>query len=178
MDLLDRLSQHDVWTTRQLLLRSQELGDEELDRDFDIGHRSVRATFLHIIRNMEVWSALMSGQLIEASPTAERSVAAMLARLDRAAEALSNMARAVGRRGAWDECFVDTLDRPPTKKTFGGGIGHIITHSMHHRAQLLYLLRRLGVKDLPEGDVLGWEQQARMAPVPSPALNDGEADRR
>jgi uncharacterized damage-inducible protein DinB len=32
---------------------------------------------------------------------------------------------------------------------------------MHHRAQLLYLLRRLGVRDLPEGDALSWEEQAR-----------------
>jgi hypothetical protein len=29
---------------------------------------------------------------------------------------------------------------------------------MHHRAQLLYMLRRLGVADLPEGDVFSWEQ--------------------
>jgi uncharacterized damage-inducible protein DinB len=29
---------------------------------------------------------------------------------------------------------------------------------MHHRAQVLYLLRKLGLEGLPEGDVLSWEQ--------------------
>jgi hypothetical protein len=28
-----------------------------------------------------------------------------------------------------------------------------------HRAQLLYMLRQLGLTGLPEGDVLSWEQQ-------------------
>jgi hypothetical protein len=35
-------------------------------------------------------------------------------------------------------------------------IVHVITHSMHHRARLLYMLRRLGPANLPEGDVLSW----------------------
>ena len=51
MDLLDRLLGHDAWTTRQLLLRCRDLTDEQLDREFDIGHRTVRATLLHVIRN-------------------------------------------------------------------------------------------------------------------------------
>jgi uncharacterized damage-inducible protein DinB len=61
MDLLDRLLGHDAWTTRQLLLLAQQLSDEELDFDLDIGHRTVRATFSHIIRNMESWSSGMGG---------------------------------------------------------------------------------------------------------------------
>ena len=63
-------------------------------------------------------------------------------------------------RAGWNEQFVDVLDDPPRRKTFGGGIAHIITHSMHHRAQLLYMLRRLGVARLPEGDVFSWENDA------------------
>jgi uncharacterized damage-inducible protein DinB len=59
MDLLDRLLGHDVWTTRLLLMRCEQLSDEELDREFDIGHRSVRRMLLHIIRNVEVWTDLM-----------------------------------------------------------------------------------------------------------------------
>jgi uncharacterized damage-inducible protein DinB len=33
---------------------------------------------------------------------------------------------------------------------------------MHHRAQLLYMLDKLGVKDWPEGDLLGWEMNYRF----------------
>ncbi len=162
MDLLDRLLGHDAWTTRQLLLRCQGLSDEQLDREFDIGHRTVRATLLHIIRNVEVWSDLMTGQKARADQGQEphgRSVPGMIARLARAAADLAATARAVARRGGWDERWVDRLDDPPAEKTYGGGIAHVITHSMHHRAQVLYMLRRLGVEALPQGDVLSWEQQ-------------------
>jgi uncharacterized damage-inducible protein DinB len=52
VDLLDRLVEHDAWTTRQLLDRCRALADDQLDRRFDIGHRTVRATLQHIIVNM------------------------------------------------------------------------------------------------------------------------------
>ena len=88
-----------------------------------------------------------------------RSVADLIARQERAAEALAKLARAVAARGGWDERWVDRTERPPVERTFGGAIAHVITHSMHHRAQLLFMLRRLGVDGVPEGDVLGWEGQ-------------------
>nr|WP_274378933.1 hypothetical protein [Deinococcus cavernae] len=34
-----------------------------------------------------------------------------------------------------------------------------MTHSMHHRAQLIHMLRHLNVADVPEGDVLSWETE-------------------
>jgi uncharacterized damage-inducible protein DinB len=158
MDLLDRLLGHDAWTTRRLLLLCHGLSEEQLDRDFDIAHRTVRATFEHIIRNMEVWTGLMAGGSIRAM--GGKSVEQLLGRLDRAAADLARVAHGVALRGTWNEYFVDTLDDPPRRKTFGAAIAHLITHGMHHRAQLLYMLRRLGVKDLPEGDVFSWENRS------------------
>jgi uncharacterized damage-inducible protein DinB len=164
MDLLNRLLKHNAWTTRQLLLLCHGLTDEQLDRDFDIGHRTVRATLRHLIRNVEVWSDLMAGRSVRQDPgPAGTSIAALTERLERAAADLATVAQAVAERGGWDEKWLDTLDKPPKEKTYGGAIAHVITHSMHHRAQLLYLLRRIGIKDLPEGDVLSWERQAGKA---------------
>jgi uncharacterized damage-inducible protein DinB len=34
---------------------------------------------------------------------------------------------------------------------------------MHHRAQVLFMLRLSGVTDLPEGDVFSWEKANRAA---------------
>ena len=58
MDMTERLLRHDAWTTRLLLHRALDLSDEQLDREFDIGHRSLRRTFVHIIANMEwtIWT--------------------------------------------------------------------------------------------------------------------------
>jgi uncharacterized damage-inducible protein DinB len=162
VDLLDRLLQHDAWTTAQFLVRCQELTVEQLDRRFDIGHGSVRATFEHIIFNMEVWSHLMAGH--EPLPAdREQSLPAFTHRLDRAALIPSGVARHVAARDGWDETWLDVLDDPPTRKTYGGAIAHVITHSMHHRAQLLWMLRQLGLQGLPEGDVFSWERQAMPA---------------
>jgi|HubBroStandDraft_6_1064221.scaffolds.fasta_scaffold14608_2 uncharacterized damage-inducible protein DinB len=161
MDLLDRLLKHDAWTTRQLLLLCDGLTDEQLDRDLDIGHKAVRATLRHVIRNVEAWSDLMAGRPVRPDPgPAGTSISALTERLDRAAADLATVARAVAERGGWDEKWLDTLAKPPMEKTYGGAIAHVITHSMHHRAQLLYMIRRLGIQDLPEGDVFSWEHQA------------------
>ena len=155
MDLLDRLLGHDAWTTRQLLLLCKPLTAEQLDREFDIGHRSLRATFLHVIRNMEWWSDQMAGR--PKRDAQGESVDAMLVRLDSAAADFESVARAVADRGAWDECWTDPEENPPVSRSFGGTIAHVVTHSMHHRAQVLCLLRLLGVEEIPEGDVLSWE---------------------
>jgi uncharacterized damage-inducible protein DinB len=162
MDLLDRLLGHDLWTTQQLLLLCRGLTDEQLDRNFDIGHRTLRATLSHIVRNIEVWSDLMSDQPVREDPgPLGRSVLALASRLDVAGADLARVARAVAQRDGWDETWVDHLDSPPTEKTYGGAIAHVVTHSMHHRAQMLYLLRRVGVQGVPEGDVFSWEHRDR-----------------
>lgn len=156
MDLLDRLLAHDTWTTRQLLLRCQQLTDEQLDQEFDIAHRSVRNTLAHIIFNLEAWTDCMQGQPIRQSTG--QSVPALMDRLDQASNDLAALAQGIAARNAWDEKWTDPEDGK--QRSYGGTIAHVITHSMHHRAQLLYMLRLLGLTDLPEGDVLSWESHA------------------
>jgi uncharacterized damage-inducible protein DinB len=165
VDLLDRLLAHDAWTTGQLLDRCRALADDQLDRPFDIGHRTVRATFQHIVFNMEAWSALMAGATtLPSRPLREgESIEALTDRLARAAAALAQVCHAVRSRDGWDDRWLDVLDSPPQEKTYGGAIAHVITHSMHHRAQLLHMLRQLGLTGLPEGDVLSWEAQRGSA---------------
>ena len=157
MDLLDRLLGHDSWTTRQLLDICASLTDKQLDRDFEIGHRTLRATLHHVIQNMEIWSSLMAGEQV--TQQHDRSVTAMVERLTVASDRLVKVGRRIADRGAWDELWTDCLDDPPRDKTYGAGIAHVITHSMHHRAQLLYMLRSIGIMNLPEGDVFSWENQ-------------------
>jgi carboxymethylenebutenolidase len=77
MDLLDRLLEHDHWATSQLLDLSRGLTDAQLDQSFDIGHRTLRATFDHVILNVEFWTAVMAGQPIEYARDAS-SVAALI----------------------------------------------------------------------------------------------------
>lgn len=158
MDLLDRLIGHDTWTTRQLLLACQALPDEALDREFEIDHKSLRETFLHMLENVETWTDLMAGR--EVKERVGRTVPELLERLSTASRDFAHLARQVDREGRYDDCFWDTLDKPPVQKTFGGAIGHVLTHNMHHRAHLMWLMERIGLTEHIEGDLLGWESQS------------------
>ncbi len=158
MDMLDRLLAHDTWTTRQLLLACQTLPDELLDKEFDIDQRSIRKTFLHIIDNMEVWTDLLCERPVQ-KKTGE-SIPELLDRLSAVSRDFANLARKIAREQRFDDCFLDTLDDPPILKTFGGAIGHVITHDMHHRAQVMFLMEKVGLEDHIEGDFLSWELSA------------------
>ena len=162
MDILDRLLGHDAWTTRQLLLRCRELTDEQLDRPFDIGDRSLRETFLHILENMEGWTdrmAMRPGRA-DASLVGVASVESLLDRLSRAAKELADVSRRIRDEGRLDQLYADPREEPPIPRPLGGMIVHVITHSMHHRAQALYLMEQLGLTALPAGDALDWEHKA------------------
>jgi uncharacterized damage-inducible protein DinB len=155
MDLLDRLLGHDTWTTRQLLLACQPLPDDLLDKEFEIDHKSLRATFIHIIRNMEIWTDLLYERPVQ--NRTGNTIPELLDRLSIVSSDFANLAQRIAREGRFDDCFTDILDEPPQKKTFGGTIGHVITHSMHHRAQVMFLMEKVGLKDHIEGDLLSWE---------------------
>jgi uncharacterized damage-inducible protein DinB len=80
--------------------------------------------------------------------------------------AFTQLARDLAAAGRLDDFYTDTLDNPPRRKTFGGTIAHLLTHDMHHRGEILHILQRLGLPDLPEGDVLTWEATTRREPSP------------
>lgn len=155
MDIIDRLLGHDTWTTRQLLLACQTLPDLSFDQAFDIDHASLRSTFEHIIGNMEIWTDLLYQRTVQKK--IGNSIPELLDRLSIVSRDFANLIRNIVREGRYDDCFLDTLDSPPKKKTYGGTIGHVITHNMHHRAQIMYIMEQVGLKEHIEGDLLDWE---------------------
>lgn len=114
MDILDRLLAHDAWTTRQLLLASNSLPDELLDKEFDIDHKSLRETFVHIIENMESWTDLLYAR--EPKNETGDSILELVQRLSSISREFTNLARNISREQRLDDCFVDTFDNPPGKK--------------------------------------------------------------
>jgi uncharacterized damage-inducible protein DinB len=86
--------------------------------------------------------------------------------LDAAAKDLSGCAARARQRGLAHEMDV-TLGGTPYRFTVGAMLVHVTTHGMHHRAQCLNMLRRLGVPGvsdrLPEIDVLEREATPHAA---------------
>ena len=159
MTILDCLLGHDAWTTRQLLLRCRELSEEQMRQTFGIGDRSLSETFEHLIACMESHTDLLTGRTAYETYRDDESVEGMLTRLTTVAKDLAAFAMRVEREGRADEMV--TNPRNGNRRSLGGVIAHLITHSMHHRAQILYMMEHLGVQDVIEGDALGWEAQAR-----------------
>jgi uncharacterized damage-inducible protein DinB len=166
MDILDRLLGHDAWTNRHLLARCRELSEAQFDQPFDLGHGSLRATFEHMIDNIEVWTALMrQWPLAQDSPQRAPSLDQLVARLAKATVDFAALAHQIAAEQRLDDVWTDVLDNPPRQKSYGGAIAHVLTHNMAHRSEILHLLARLGLPDLIEGDLLSWEQQeAKTAP--------------
>ena len=161
MDLLDRLLEHDRWTTRRVLAICCALPPDQLMQPFDVGPGTLDATLRHLIANIQVWTDLMrEGSVRPVDVIRSADIVELSTLFEDLYAEFAACARKVRDEGRWDATYLDTLDNPPKPKTFGGTVAHVITHDMHHRAELLHMLGRLGVEDLPEGDVLGWEAQA------------------
>jgi uncharacterized damage-inducible protein DinB len=152
MDLLDRLLGHDHWATAKLLDLSRGLTDAHLDLQFDVGHQTPRATFEHMIFNVEFWTATMARQSADAPR--DDSLAALVNRDERSYSAFATFARQIREEQRMDDTFVDHFGG---RMTFGGAILHVVLHNEGHRIELLHILQRLGVPDLPEVDHGLWD---------------------
>jgi uncharacterized damage-inducible protein DinB len=158
MTVLEKLLRHDAWTTRLLLTRCATLPETSLDHSFDMGHRTLRRTFEHIIANMECWCDLILARPQRSTThTSSDSIPALLARLDIVAPELLALAQSFSATSRDDDLFTDYLDNPPRKKSVTTALIHLATHGMHHRAQCLWMMRQLGLQNLPEGDLFSWE---------------------
>ena len=167
MDILNRLLGHSTWTTQHLLERCSKLTPEQLHQPFDIGHQTVLQTAEHLVGNIEVWTDLMLQRPIRHYPTdvgagsasaVEReTLPGLIARHAAAADEFNKLAQQLAANKKLDDVYSDFLDNPPQSKSFGGTIAHVLTHNHQHRAEIIHMLTHLGMTDVIEGDVLGWE---------------------
>lgn len=159
MELLDLMLDHDRWATLQLLEASGGLSDAQLDQPFDIGHRTLRETLAHMIFNVPFWTAFLTGRPAEDGYSADvqpedRSLAALIGYHERGYQAFADAAR---RLRDENRLFDTYADHYGVRKSFGGTVLMVIEHNVEHRSEILHMLARLGVPDLPEVDYGVWD---------------------
>ena len=108
---------------------------------------------------MEGWTDFIAGRAIGPNRVGDSSVESLLLRLDIAAAELAEVATRIERSDRLEERRINPIDPNGAEASLGGAIVHALTHSMHHRAKVLYLMRRTGMEELVEGDVLSWEAE-------------------
>ncbi len=158
MDLLDRLLEHDRWATLQLLETSNGLSDAQLDQEFDIGHRTLRATYDHTFFNIEFWTRLAAGQATDGIARDKQSIAVLTERHAAAHEKFAALVRQKRDEGGLDDTFVDHFGG---SMTVGAMAIHVVLHNAEHRSEVIHILTRLDVPDIPEVDHALWELSVR-----------------
>ena len=167
-DLLDRLLRHNAWATRQLIEGARSLSPEQYICRLNIGPGSVHDTLRHIISVMFGWADSIADRSRRPSLGADgegpvRSVDELLGLLDDAAKELEKTARMIVNEKRIDEMMSVTYEGRTWEFTRGTALAHVITHGMHHRAQVFNMMRQLGMPVDIDGDVIEWEVAARAA---------------
>lgn len=157
METMRVFYRYNDWADDQLLLACGQIGDAKLDQPFDMGVGSIRATMMHILIGEDTFLRRAQGQ-VEAKwgDESERAIVAQMK------ERFDDTWR---RRDAFFATIADA-DLPQKRiyrdsygslyaTTLGDLIVQICTHSLHHRAQVVNMLRRVGAKP-PELDYIYW----------------------
>lgn len=145
MDLIDRLLGHDQWATEELFDVCHELSDAQLDQEFDIGLRTLRATFAHMVINIEFWTGLMVGKPVPYRPPSDQPLAVLRERHADAYAVFAALARRLRDEGRLDATYIDHYD---AAKTMAGTILHVTLHNEGHRTEVVHILARLGRPDI------------------------------
>ncbi|MHC4948084.1 MAG: DinB family protein [Planctomycetota bacterium] len=140
---LRSLFRHNDRARDELLEAAAPLGDEPLDRDFEIGPGPLRRTLHHLWRAERWWLARWRGEPVEtdepgAGGIAELGAAWRATAAERDAWLDEQGPAGEGRRIAFHGLGRD-LEFP-----LGDMMMHVCNHGVHHRAQALNMLRRLG----------------------------------
>ena len=145
----------DAWANDRLFDACVALDDAALDQEFEMGLGSIRKSLVHNLGAMIGWTGVLQ-EAKDPFAAMQKETANSIEDLRDAQKRASQEFQAAVLSGQ----FTDTMNREREDKvlvfTRGGICAHVMTHSMHHRAQCLNMLRQLGVGDLPESSVFQW----------------------
>ena len=152
---VDVLLDFEDWATGCMFDACDPLTDEQIDREFEIGIGTLRKTLMHNISAMVGWTGVMNGSTPDFSPDfgGENPSIDRLRRVH--ADAMKGFRTAL-KSGPWSTILEPERKGTSYRFTRGGIMTHVVTHSMHHRAQCLNMIRRLGVDTQPQSSVFQW----------------------
>lgn len=143
------------WATHRMFDACDSLTDLHLDQEFEMGLGTLRRTMVHNINAMVGWTGVLNAtppdftpEITEGNPTIDRLREGHVQAMAAFRDAVS--------AGPFSEVLAPERKGTAYRFTRGGILVHVTTHSMHHRAQCLNMLRHLGVETQPESSVFQW----------------------
>ena len=129
------------WANERLLRAAAELSDEELNRILGGSFGSIKGVLRHLFWGERGWLKYWREGSFpdELSPTDLPDLPSIVADWNSQEEEKAAFARGLTEEKLREACPVD--DNP---YVLGELIQHILTHSTHHRGQVVHMLRQLG----------------------------------
>ncbi|MFH1745557.1 MAG: DinB family protein [Planctomycetota bacterium] len=166
--------QHDNWTRSRIYGYARALTAEQLRQPFELGAGSLLATFRHIYGAERIWLERWRGELPPFPPSSTITELEELARVhDELAEMRAGLIAELDNEALQQSInYVDPQEKS-RNVPLGGLLLHVYNHNVHHRAQTLNMLRRLGVQvDMldflvfrAEQPTVAWEPSARTRAI-------------
>ncbi len=161
--MLTRLMDHNVYATRLLLECCESLADEMYyDQQFEIGLSTIHATMAHIVHCMERWNERIGEHKVSDKQHQHKerhTPVELIDQLNRADKNLRQVVATLECENRFEEMMQFHIAETGQTYQFtrGTAVIHVLTHGVHHRAQVLNMLRQAGVKDLPDLDAIDVE---------------------
>lgn len=159
MDVLTRMYDHHVATTRAIIERTERLTDDVLDAPMLTVEGiddppTLRATVNRLVTQLEMWvSALEGGTTMPEAPAGPGAHTLELTRrLEVAGPRFKELVLGPIADGRADDTFVDAMCEPAETFTYGGVLAHVLTFAAARRTLALGALDSAGITDLGAGD--------------------------
>ncbi len=155
----DILLAHDRWATSQLIRACEPLTREEFHAEFDMGLGSLHDTLRHMLGAMRGWTDMLKGEYRPGGnprPRIETEGEFTPSALLDAHTSIYDEFESQVRAGSLDDAIEGTRNGKDYAFARGAILTHVTTHGMHHRAQSLNMLRRLGKDGALPVSVVEW----------------------
>jgi AraC-like DNA-binding protein len=160
MDLLQRMVEHHVWLTGEMVRLAGRLTDEQLDQpielEVDDDVQTIRSLLSRLIGQMGMWNAAMATRDYDWDVEDHESLSSMRQRLGVEGPRYLAHVREVCDQGRLDDTFVDALCEQPEVFTYGGMIAHVLTFAAHRRTLVVLAFGHHGLEELGWGDPMRW----------------------
>ena len=169
MDLIQKMVEHHIWLTGELIECAAQLTDEQLDErivmsvDDDPDPSTLRRILSRLVGQMAMWNATMASQSYDFAVEQHESTTQMRRRLAEAAPVFLGHVRDAIEKGELDDVFVDASCDPPYTCTYGAMVAHVLTFAAHRRTLAVLALDKHGITRLGWGDPITYLDAAPTA---------------
>jgi molybdopterin converting factor small subunit len=164
VELLEKMVEHHIWLTGEMVRLAGRLTDEQLDQpivlDVDDDEQTIRSLISRLIGQMGMWNAAMATRDYDWSVEDNESLSSMRQRLGIEGPRYLAHVREVCDQQRLDDTFVDALCDPAQVFTYGGMIAHVLTFAAHRRTLVVLAFDRHGIEELGWGDPMRWVAQS------------------